>query len=126
EILCPMFDAAYTALLDDLEGLGLLDNTLVVAMGEFGRTPRLNVQGGRDHWPGVWSILTAGGGVQGGRLIGTSDKHAEEPKDRPIHAAEIAATVYHALGVDLTTRIQGPDGRLLPLVDAKPVTELFL
>jgi uncharacterized protein (DUF1501 family) len=125
DILCPMFDAAYTALLDDLEDMGLLDSTLVVAMGEFGRTPKLNFRGGRDHWPGVWSTLMAGGGVRGGRLIGESDKHAEEPKDRPIHAAEIVASVYHALNIDLNTRLQGPDGRLLPLVDAKPVTELF-
>ena len=125
EILCPMFDAAYTALLDDLEGMGLLGNTLVVAMGEFGRTPKLNVHGGRDHWPGVWSILMAGGGVRGGQLIGESDKHAEEAKEQPIHAAEIVATVYHALGIDLNTRLQTPDGRLRPLVEAKPVAELF-
>src|SRR5262249_5585769 len=66
ETLCPMLDAAYTALLDDLETTGLLAGTLVVAMGEFGRTPRLNNRGGRDHWPGVWSILMAGGGIRGG------------------------------------------------------------
>ena len=72
-VLCPMFDRAYSALLDDLHQRGLLDSTLVVAMGEFGRTPQLNSRGGRDHWPGVWSILLAGGGVRGGQVIGSSD-----------------------------------------------------
>jgi uncharacterized protein (DUF1501 family) len=125
DTLCPMFDLAYTALLDDLEAVGLLDSTLVVSMGEFGRTPKLNCRGGRDHWPGVWSILMAGGGVRGGRVIGSSDKHAEEPKDRPIHAAEIAATVYDALGIDFRVRLNGPDGRAWPLIETEPITELF-
>jgi uncharacterized protein (DUF1501 family) len=123
--LCPMLDQAHTALLDDLEALGLLDQTLVLAAGEFGRTPRLNPRGGRDHWPGVWSMVLAGGGVRGGQVIGASDAHAEEPRDRPIHLAEVAATVYHALGIDPATRLPGPDGRSVPLMDARPVLELF-
>ena len=125
DTLCPMFDLAYSALLDDLRQRGLLDTTLVLALGEFGRTPRLNPRGGRDHWPGVWSVLFAGGGVRGGQVIGASDRHGAEPKDRPVTPAEVAATVYHALGVDLATRLPGPDGRPVPLADAGPISELF-
>jgi hypothetical protein len=123
--LCPMFDAAYTALLEDLRQRGLLDTTLVLAMGEFGRTPQLNPRGGRDHWPGVWTVLFAGGGVRGGQVIGSSDRLGAEPRDRPVTPAEIAATVYRGLGIDPGTRLSGPDGTLLPLVDAAPVAELF-
>jgi uncharacterized protein (DUF1501 family) len=123
--LCPMFDLAYAALLDDLQEMGMLDETLVVSMGEFGRTPKINTGGGRDHWPGVWSVVLAGGGVRGGQVIGASDRHAEEPRDRPIQAAEIVATVLYALGVDPACRLPQPDGRFLPPVEAKPVLELF-
>src|SRR5262249_53251029 len=123
--LCPLFDQAYTALLDDLHTRGLLANTLVVALGEFGRTPRLNPRGGRDHWPGCWSILFAGGGVRGGQVIGASDATGAGPEDGPASPAEVAATVYHALGIDSKTRLPGPDGRPMPLVAAKPVAELF-
>ena len=125
ETLCPMFDVAYTALLDDLKQRGMLDNTLVVAMGEFGRTPQLNPRGGRDHWPGAWSVLFAGAAVKGGQVIGSTDKHGAEPKDRPVTPAEIAASVYRGLGIDLDTRLPGPDNRPLPLVEAQPVEELF-
>jgi uncharacterized protein (DUF1501 family) len=125
DTLCPMFDAACAALLGDLEGRGMLDQTLVVAMGEFGRTPHLNPRGGRDHWPGCWSILLAGGGVRGGRVIGSSDRLGGEPRDRPVSPAEIAATVYHSLGLDPRTPLQGPDGQALPLADAEPIHELF-
>jgi hypothetical protein len=125
DTLCPMFDQAYTALLEDLHQRGMLANTLVVAMGEFGRTPRLNPRGGRDHWPGVWSVLFAGGGVRGGQVVGASDRIGAEPRDRPVSAAEVAATVYHALGIDRGTRLPGPDGRRLPVVEADPVAEVF-
>jgi hypothetical protein len=125
DTLCPMLDAAYTALLEDLQGHGLLSDTLVLAMGEFGRTPRINSRNGRDHWAGVWSMLMAGGGVKGGQVIGASDKHAEQPRDRPIHPSLIAATVYHALDIDGETRLAGADGRLVPLVAAEPILELF-
>jgi uncharacterized protein (DUF1501 family) len=120
-----MFDRAYSALLDDLHARGLLSNTLVVATGEFGRTPQLNARGGRDHWPGVWSVLFAGAGTRGGQVVGASDRLGAEPKDRPVTPAEVAATVYRALGVDLTTRLPGPEGRPVPLVEAAPVRELF-
>jgi len=125
ETICPQFDQAYTALLDDLYQSGQLDNTLVVAMGEFGRTPKLNPRGGRDHWPGVWSVLFAGAGGRGGQVVGSSDAHAAEPRDRPVTPAEIAATVYHALGVNPATTLPTTDGRQLALVEAAPVDELF-
>jgi hypothetical protein len=125
QTLCPMFDLAYTALLEDLQQRGRLDNTLVVAMGEFGRTPHLNPRGGRDHWPGCWTILFAGGGVKGGQVIGASDATGSEPKERPVTPAMVAASVYPALGIDLNTQLPGPDGRLLPLVEAAPIHELF-
>src|SRR5262249_37542809 len=83
--ISPMFDQANSALLSDLRQRGMLDNTLVVAMGEFGRTPQLNRRGGRDHWTRAWSILFAGGGIQGGQVIGASDAHGGEPIDRPVH-----------------------------------------
>ncbi len=123
--LCPMFDTAFTALLDDLHERGQLSSTLVVAMGEFGRTPQLNSRGGRDHWPGVWSILFAGAGVKGGQVIGSSDRLGAEPKDRPTSPAEVAATVYRGLGIDLNSRLPGPENRPMPLIEAEPVEELF-
>lgn len=125
ETLCPMFDLAYTSLLEDLKQRGMLDNTLVVAMGEFGRTPQLNPRGGRDHWPGVWSILFAGANVKGGQVIGASTKNGAEPKDRPVLPEEIAATVYQGLGIDLNTRLPGPENRPLPIIEAEPIDELF-
>lgn len=123
--LCPEFDQAYTALLEDLDQRGMLESTLVVAMGEFGRTPHLNPRGGRDHWPGCWSILFAGGGIKGGQIVGASDRIGAEPRDRPVTPAEVAATIYHQMGVDLTQTLATPDGEQIPLVDANPITELL-
>jgi uncharacterized protein (DUF1501 family) len=94
-------------------------------MGEFGRTPRLNANGGRDHWPGVWSILFAGGPIRGGQVVGASDRTGSEPASRPVTAAEVAATVYRGLGVDLNCHLQSVDQRLIPLVSASPIHELF-
>jgi uncharacterized protein (DUF1501 family) len=125
DILCPMFDAAYTALLEDLGQRGLLEQTLVVATGEFGRTPHLNPRGGRDHWPGVWSILFAGAGVRGGQVIGSSDALGAEPNDRPISPSEVAASIYHGLGINPKTCLTGPDNQSIPLADADPIAELF-
>jgi uncharacterized protein (DUF1501 family) len=125
DTLCPMFDQAYTALLDDLSARGLLESTLVLAMGEFGRTPQLNPRGGRDHWPGVWSILFAGGGVRGGQVVGSSDHLGAEPHDRPVTPAEVAATVYRALGVDGRVLIPGPDNQPAPIATAQPIAELL-
>jgi uncharacterized protein (DUF1501 family) len=95
----PTFDRAFSALLDDLEQRGRLESTLVVATGEFGRTPWLNKSAGRDHWPGVWSALLAGAGIGGGRVVGASDVRAAEPADRPVSPAELAATMLRCLGI---------------------------
>ncbi|MEX2304090.1 MAG: DUF1501 domain-containing protein [Bryobacterales bacterium] len=123
----PMFDNAFTSLIEDLAQTGMLDNTLVLAMGEFGRTPKINPAGGRDHWPGCWPMVIAGGGIQGGRVVGESDATAAEPKTRPTTPAEVAATVYHATGIDLATQLPGPDGKPIGIVDdgVEPIHELF-
>ena len=101
--LCPMLDQALTALITDLEDSGLLDSTLVVAMGEMGRTPHLNNRGGRDHSPSAWSMLLAGGGVHGGKILGSTDALGGEPRDIPIHASAIASTIAQAIGVRMET-----------------------
>jgi len=123
--LAPEFDDSYTFLLDSLMLNGLLDSTLVVAVGEFGRTPRVNRNGGRDHWAKCWTAIVAGGGVQGGRVIGESDAIGSEPKNRPVSCQELVATIYHALGFTSTTTMPGPDGKPVKIIDASPVLELF-
>ncbi|VTS08602.1 DUF1501 domain-containing protein [Tuwongella immobilis] len=125
--IAPNFDQAYSALLDDLSQRGLLRNTVVVATGEFGRTPKINPAGGRDHHPGVWTMLMGGGPIRGGQIIGESDEMAYAPKSRPTTPAEIAATIYQALGLDPHTDLPGPQGRPIPMVDyaVSPLRELF-
>ncbi|MFO0815524.1 MAG: DUF1501 domain-containing protein [Gemmatales bacterium] len=98
--IAPMFDATYTALLTDLSDSGLLDSTLVVASGEFGRSPRINIRGGRDHWAGAWTALFAGAGVYGGQIIGATDRLGMEPTLRPVHASAIANTIKAAMGLN--------------------------
>jgi hypothetical protein len=85
----------------------------------------LNPRGGRDHWPGVWSVLFAGAKVRGGQVVGSSDKNGAEPKDRPVTPAEVAATVYRGMGIDLNSRLPGPENRPMPLTEAEAVEELF-
>lgn len=109
--LVPSLDQAFSTLMDDLDQRGMLDETLIVVMGEFGRTPKLNVSGGRDHWPRVFSVALAGGGIQGGQVIGTSDSVGEGPKDRPVTPSDLAATIYTLLGIDPTLELQTADGR---------------
>ena len=123
--LCPEFDRAFAALIDDLQQRGLLDHTLVVATGEFGRTPKINEHSGRDHWTNAWSGIVAGGGISGGQTIGTTDKQAAEPIDRPIHPGELTATMLNFLGVDLATELTLPNETTLALCDHQPITELF-
>lgn len=123
--LCPQFDRAFCGLIDDLEQRGLLEDTLVVAAGEFGRTPRLNAAGGRDHWPGVWSALVAGAGVSGGQTVGASDAQGAAPSDRPVQPGELTATIYRSLGLDLDTVLQTEDGTEIPLVEEEAIDELF-
>ncbi len=117
DLIGPMFDHAYSSLLEDLHQRGLLDSTLVVAMGEFGRTPKINPAGGRDHWPQCWSINFAGGGIKGGQVVGASDELGAYPKDRPTTPAEVAATIYRALGIELELELPGLQGRPIRLVD---------
>jgi hypothetical protein len=127
DLVGPMFDHAYASLLEDLSDRGLLANTMVVACGEFGRTPKINPAGGRDHWPQCWSILMGGGPLKGGRIVGASDEIGAYPKDRPTSPMEVAATIYKGLGIDLDTELPGAQGRPIPLVerDVKPIHELF-
>lgn len=123
--LCPDLDRSLSALLDDLEQRGLLEETLVVVTGEFGRTARINDGGGRDHWTGVWSALLAGGGIPGGRVLGASDARGMAPAERPVSPAELTATILQCLGVDLATRLTLPQGGELALADAEPIRELL-
>jgi len=125
DTVAPEFDAAFTRLILDLEARGLLERTLVVATGEFGRTPKLNSNGGRDHWAGCWTTILAGGGVKGGRVIGASDAIAGEPADRPVHARDIPATIFRALGMGADATIPGPDGHPVRVYEGMPVRELF-
>src|SRR5713226_9766470 len=127
ELVGPMFDNAFSSLVADLDQRGLLKETLVVAMGEFGRTPKVNPAGGRDHWPQCWTIMYAGGGVKGGQVVGESDEIGAAPKTRPVTPNEVAAKIYHALGIPLEMELPGPQSRPIPLVDrgVEPIRELF-
>ncbi len=112
-VLCPQFDQAFAALLLDLEARGLLRETLVPVLSEMGRTPKLNARGGRDHHPGVWTNLIAGGPIRGGQAIGASDRFGVEPHERPVSPAEMLATIYRAIDIE-------PES-----AGASPVAELF-
>lgn len=126
-IVAPMYDQGYSALIEDLADRGLLADTMVCGLAEFGRTPKVNPAGGRDHWPQCFSCTFAGGGVQGGRAIGASDPIGGVPADRPTPPSEIIATIFHSLGLDLHAELPGPGGRPFPLVDFgyREIRELF-
>lgn len=109
--LVPTFDQAFAALIRDLSERGLLDETLIIAMGEFGRTPKLNNRAGRDHWPRVFSAVLAGGSIPGGQVIGRSDRTGESPADNPLTPADLARTIYMLLGVDPHRELRASDGR---------------
>src|SRR5579863_4959513 len=127
DLVGPMFDMAYSSLLVELSERGLLDKTMVLATGEFGRTPKVNPAGGRDHWPQCWTILMAGGGIKGGQVIGASDEIGGAPRDRPTTPGQVAATVFSSLGIDPGTELPGAGGRPIPLVDrgTEPISELL-
>ncbi len=127
DIVAPMYDQGYAALIGDLHERGMLDSTLVCNLAEFGRTPKINPAGGRDHWPQCWTTYFAGGGVQGGRAVGKSDDIGAYPVERPVKPSEVVATIFHSLGLDLETHLPGPNARPFPLVDygTKPIMELF-
>ncbi len=109
--LVPSMDAAVASLLEDLESSGLIDETLVVVMGEFGRTPKINSLGGRDHWPRAYSVLLAGAGIRQGTVHGSSDRVGETADTDPVSPADLVATLYHLVGIDPYERIDTPDGQ---------------
>jgi hypothetical protein len=124
--LLPQLDSAYSSLIEDLDTRGLLESTLIVLMGEFGRTPKINQMAGRDHWPRANSVLVAGGGVRRGMLLGRTDGNAEYPTDRPVSPADLAATMFTLLGIDPHKTEHTNDGRSIKLVaDGEAVTELI-
>ncbi|TWU21078.1 hypothetical protein Pla52o_41100 [Novipirellula galeiformis] len=126
-IVAPMYDQAYSALIADLDQRGMLADTLVCGLAEFGRTPKVNPAGGRDHWPQCFSCTFAGGGTKGGRAIGASDPIGAVPADRPANPGEIIATIFKSLGLELHAELPGPAGRPFPLVDygVREIKELF-
>lgn len=121
----PETDSAVSSLIQDLQERGLLDSTLVVWMGEFGRSPGVDKTGGRDHWPDVYSLILAGGGIRGGHVHGASDSRAAYPKESPVSPEEIHATMYHALGIPEDTHITDAVGRPMALYAGKPIQGLF-
>ena len=125
--LIPGLDKALSSLIGDLSDRGMLDETLVLVMTDFGRTPKINSTGGRDHWPNCFSIVMAGGGVQGGQVIGESDALGEFVKDRPITPGDLSATIYSLLGIDPAHELHTPEGRPIRVApqDAKVISELI-
>ncbi|HLW66763.1 MAG TPA: DUF1501 domain-containing protein [Gemmataceae bacterium] len=121
----PPLDLGLSALLEDLSDRGLLERTLVAAVGEFGRTPKINNNQGRDHWGAVQSAILAGGGIRGGQIYGASDKIAAYPKENPVSPEDFLATIYHAMGLSPEMEIHDREGRPHRLVDGKPVLGLF-
>ena len=123
----PSLDRALSGLIVDLEERGLLDETLVVVMGEFGRTPKINANGGRDHWPNVFSVALAGGGVRGGSVLGASDALGEFPHESPVTPSDLAATIYTLLGIDPGHELHTSDGRPVRVAPdgAQVLTDLF-
>ena len=122
----PYFDLTYTALLDDLERRGLLDETLVVVMSEMGRTPKINANAGRDHWTYCYSVLFAGAGIRGGTVCGASDAQAAFVKDRPVSTADICATIYHCLGIDPEMLVHDRAGRPVAVAQGgQPIREIL-
>jgi uncharacterized protein (DUF1501 family) len=123
--LFPYFDRSVSALLDDLHQSGMLRDTLVIVTGEFGRTPRINRDAGRDHWGPVMSLMIAGGGVQGGRIIGSSDRIAAQPASERQTPENLAATLYSALGIPENAMWHDTDGRPYELYRARPIAGLI-
>jgi uncharacterized protein (DUF1501 family) len=129
----PMLDQGLSALFDDMDSRGLLDETLVVALGEFGRSPEKGVStsgngnsaDGRDHWPYCYTAVVGGAGIKRGYIHGKSDKTGSSPTENPVHPTELLATIYHALGIDPETIVYNHLNQPRELVKAKPVTQLF-
>jgi uncharacterized protein (DUF1501 family) len=122
----PTFEATLAALIEDLRDSGMLERTLVVALGEFGRTPKVNSRGGRDHWSNAMSVLFAGGGTPGGQVIGATDRQGYTAVDRILAPENFVSTIYRKLGIDPAKILYTPQGRPTHLVsDATPITELM-
>jgi uncharacterized protein (DUF1501 family) len=122
--LLPMLDQSLSALLEDLRQRGTLEETLVVCMGEFGRTPRINGNAGRDHWGPCSSTVLAGGGIRGGQVYGASDKIGACPTCDKVDPVDIQATIYHCMGLDINGHMQDQLGRLWPLTTGQVITRL--
>ncbi|MBI3410641.1 MAG: DUF1501 domain-containing protein [Planctomycetes bacterium] len=123
--LLPPTDRAVSALLEDLHSRGMLDETLVVWMGDMGRTPRINADAGRDHWSFCYSIVMAGGGIRGGQVYGASDRSAAYPSTNPVSPADVAATIYHCLGIDPRAHVTDQQGRPLVVSSGTPIHALL-
>jgi hypothetical protein len=121
----PPLDQGYSALLEDLSQRGTLDETLVVMLGEFGRTPKINKAQGRDHWGACQSVVLAGGGIQGGQVYGASDRIAAYPKNNPVKPEDVISTMYHAFGLPPETVIHNQSNRPYRLSEGKPLYSLF-
>jgi uncharacterized protein (DUF1501 family) len=121
-----ILDPAFAALIKDLRQHGLLDKTMVICMGEFGRTPSINPAGGRDHWPSGFSLAMAGGGIRGGQVIGATDPEGKEEPTGQVHVANLFATVFTALGIDYQKVNQTPIGRTVKFSEGTPIDKLLL
>ncbi len=129
---CPVFDHSLSGFIEDMAARSLLEKTLVIAIGEFGRSPKIgspttnNVgPGGRDHWPECYSFLIAGGGVRRGHIHGASDRHGAWPKSDPVHPFDLLATIYHALGINPATEYHDTLNRPRRLVESGNTMPLF-
>ncbi|QDS92787.1 hypothetical protein FF011L_15360 [Roseimaritima multifibrata] len=122
----PAFDRSLSTLLDDLSERGMLDETLVMVTTEFGRTPKINKDAGRDHWPKVFSVMMAGGGIKGGTIYGASNATASEPEDNPVTHADLATTMYHLMGIVADKELMSPGDRPIEIVDGGEVIKGIL
>lgn len=122
----PILDQAWPALIEDLDARGLLDSTLVIVMGEMGRTPKVNAKAGRDHWPPCSFSLWVGGGVKRGLVYGETDQHAAYPKSHPVSPADLVATIYSLLGIDPHMSVPDRIGRPIPIAHGgEPIVEVM-
>ena len=125
DVLCPIFDVGFSALIEDLDQRGLLEETLVVAIGEFGRTPKINAKAGRDHWGPVFSFAMAGAGIRGGQVYGSSDSQGAYPKTNRVEPGHLTASIFHLMGLNYQGTFSDPSGRELALSGQAPIWELL-
>ncbi len=121
----PMIDQAVAALIDDLQQRGRLEETLIILMGEFGRTPTINKDAGRDHWPNAFSVMLAGGGIRGGQVIGRTDAEGGFPEERPVVPEDLFYSLYQRMGIDPEKFVRATNGREIQFVrEGRPIREL--